>query len=350
MFKNRNAKKVSLYGLGGLIGLCSGLWILHAFINAGNVPTYQAQKQKYELMNESSLSNHKSSINQEYGQSKKRLDQAEEIERATANRGSGQCSLQCESALTSLAEGSELDDETFQGLAAHIKEIAAYMQNHENQRQYYLQMALTTSDSDKRAFLNAIFEQLPYSQKVEIGEHFIGSDNWQVRADGVTLIADQGASNLIEANRLMDIFSNEQHSYVKSNILGYLEHSAALKGDTEILNQIDSAIYNETNPSVRVAALKAKMQLSEQLHHILPDALQALRTSDPEVQLAGLFALEKVLQHDKKLNGSGVYIDRNAIKNEFRIIRDLAVYDREGKHTDRLAREANMIYSRYFEQ
>ena len=113
-----------------------------------------------------------------------------------------------------LEEGLELDDETFQSLEVHVKEIAAYLQHDESLRQHYSKMALTTADGDKRAFLNAIFRHFPYQQKLELAENFVGSDDWRVRADGVTLIADQETQNLRAADTLFDVFSNEQHPSV----------------------------------------------------------------------------------------------------------------------------------------
>lgn len=337
MLKNRNTKKSVFYGLAGLVGLCCVPLLMFTLNDDGIVPTKQFQE--HRVVPTISLNDH---------QTKNSLEQIKEVASGIDNADLGQCSARCSSTLSMLDGDLELDDETFGRLEAHVKEIAAFLQNDESQRQHYLEMALTTTDDDKRAFLTDIFYHLPYQQKVELGENFIGSDNWRVRADGVTLIADHDTPNLDVATVLMGIFSSEQHSYVKSSILSYLKQSSALKGDTEILHQLDSAIYNETDPSVRVEALKAKMQLSEQPYHILPDALQALRTSESDLQLAGLFAIEKVLEHEKKYIESGVYIDRNSIENEFQIIRNLAVYGDDKKRLDRLIREANMIYMRYF--
>ena len=260
------------------------------------------------------------------------------------------CSARCGATLSMLDEGLEIDDETYQRLETHAQEIAAFLQGNERQRQHYLQIALTTTDGDKRAFLSSVFTHLPYEQKVEIGEDFIGSENWRVRADGVTLIADPAIPNADMANTLMGVFSSEENSYVKGRILNYVKQGASLKGDTQILHQLDSAIYNEANPYVRVAAFKAKMQLSAQPHHMLPDALQALRTTEPELQFASIVAIERILEHHKQHPENSVYLDRSSIKNEFQIIRNLTIYDDDKERFDRLIREANSIYLRYFDQ
>jgi hypothetical protein len=248
-----------------------------------------------------------------------------------------------------LDDDVELDDEAFHKLAAYVKEIATYLQSDESKRKHYTQMALTTTDGDKRSFLNDVFKHLPYLQKVEIGSSFIGSEKWRVRADGVALIVGHDISNLNVANSLMEIYSDEENAYVKGSILRYLKQSSALQGDTEILQQLDSVIYNGTDSSVRVAALKAKMQLSEQPYQILPDAVHALRTSEPEIQLAGLVAIDQVLVHEQEYIEQGVYIGRDSIKNEIQNIRNLAVYDGDLRRFDRLVEEANLIYLRYFE-
>jgi len=127
-----------------------------------------------------------------------------------------------------------------------------------------------------------------------------------------------------------------------------LQLNPTLQGGSDILYQLDSVIYNETNPSVRVAALKAKIQLAEQPHHILPDALHGLRINDPELQFASLTAIDQILEHEEKYKESGVYIDSNSIKNELQIIRNSKAYDDE-KDSYRLIEEANAVYLRYFE-
>ena len=348
MLKNRNAKKNIFYSLAGLLGLCGALWFIFALKNVGNAPINQSQKHREASIPAISPNDDKALVKQGLDQSDNLSDQAEEVASVIDNKASGQCSVRCESTLSMLDEDLELDDETFNKLEAYAEEIAAYLQNDESQRQHYIQMALTTTDGDKRAFLTDVFKHLPYQQKVEIGENFIGSENWRVRADGVTLIADHEASNLDVANTLMGIFSSEENPYVKSSILAYLKHSPTLQGDMEILHQLDSGLYNQTDTSVRVAALKAKMQLSEQPQHILPDALQALRTSELDLQFAGLMAIEKILEHEQKTVESGIYIDRNSIKNDIQVIRNLAVYGEDKKRYDRLIREADMIYLRHF--
>jgi hypothetical protein len=349
MLKNRNTKKKLIFGLAGLLGLCSALSLIFALKNIGNDPVNQPKKFWGDTIPSASSNDDNPSVKQGPDQSYNSLDQAEEVVGVIDNTGSEQCSARCDSTLSMLDQDIELDDEAFNKLATYAEEIAAYLQNNQKQRQHYLQMAMTTTDGDKRSFLTDVFKYLPYEQKAEIGDYFIRSENWRVRADGVTLIADHDISNLDVANGLMDILSNEENSYVKGTILAYLKHSPTLQGDIEVLHQLDLGLYNQENTSVRVAALKAKMQLSEQSYHILPDALQALRTSEPELQLAGLIAISQILEHEQKYIESGYYIDRNSIKNDIQIIRDLAVYDGDDKRFGRLIREANIIYLRYFD-
>ena len=350
MLKNVNAKTVSIYCLVGSLGLCCALWLVFAFNGVGSVPFEQSQEHRHDPVYATSPNEDKSPIEPSLTRSRMVSGQADGFASDGASTGYAECSLRCESSLSMLEEGLELGEETFQSLEVHIKEIANYLQHDESQRQHYLKMSLTTTDGDKRAFLTAIFSHLPYEQKVELAENFVVSDDWRVRADGVILIADNEIPNASAADALLDVFSNEQHSYVKSSVLNYLEKSSALKGDTETLSRLDAAIYNETDPSVRVAALKAKMQLSEQTYHILPDALQALRANEPELQLAGLVAIEQVLQKEQEYIERGHHLDVNSIKNEFNLISELDVYGDNKKHFERLIEEANMIYLRYFKE
>jgi len=344
MLNTSKSNRTIIYSVAGLVGLCSVLSLIFVFSNAGNVPPHQAQQQ---LDHQQSLV---SQSDDEQALLEYQHDQANYSASQTTNINTVKCTKKCFSALSMLNKDLTLDDETFHKLGAYTKEIAAHLQNNEGKRLHYLEMALTTNDADKRQFLTDIFGQLPYQQKAELGDSLIASQDWQLRADGVTLIANEANADLTAANTLMEVFSSEENSYVKNSILGHLEQSSTLKGDTEILQQLDAVIYSESDPSVRVAGLKAKMQLSEQPYHILPDALQALRASEPELQLAGLIAIEQVLEHEKAYVEDGAYIDRNSFENEFKIIRDMAVYGDDKQRFDYLIREANLVYSRHFKQ
>ena len=337
-----------LFSLGGISCLALTAWI--AFlpnIIDNDVVSDSKDQQQSQLDAESALIDRKP-VERDLDQTHN-LFAANEIDDNIKSTEVAECASRCSSTLSMLNETIEIDDDTFSRLESSIHEISDYLQNNESERHYYLQMAMTTTDGDKRRFLTNIFAQLPDQQRAEIAENFIGSDNWRVRSEGVSLISDHDDLNLEMANTLMDIFSNEESSYIKGNILTNLKQSAILQGDTEILQQLDSALYNETDSSVRVAALNAKMQLSGQPNHVLPDALQALRTSDPELQLAGLIAVEQVLKHMQANSESGEYIDTNSIRNEFEAIQSMPVYDDDKKRSERLVSEANAIYARYLE-
>lgn len=349
MLKNQRAIRNIFYGLAALLGLCCAAWLILASKDVGPTAITRSQKHASHHEHRGSPSDHRLSIEQGFDRANNVLEQVDEDTNGISNTDSEQCSEQCGSALSMLDEELELDDQTFDRLEAYTEDIAAYLKGNDNRRQHYIEMALATADGDKRSFLTAVFKQLPYQQKMEIGASFISSESWRVRADGVTLIADDNAAGLDIANRLMDIFTSEENSYIKGRILATLRESSTLQGDTEILHQLDSAIYNEVDPLVRVAAFKAKVQLSEEPYHMLPDALQALRSSEPDLQFASIVAIERILEHERKHTENGVYIDKESIKNEFQMIRDLAVYDGDKERFDRLIREANAIYLRYFE-
>lgn len=348
-----NNKRLFFY-LVGFVGLFCLVWLVSVLMNVDGhnsshkVSLAQSEKQADSMAVVNSLSEEESSTPLDFEYPENGLDQIKEDSSGVEDAVSLECTLRCDSALSMLDQSVELDDETFQKLGAYAEEIAVYLQNNEDQRRRYTQIALTTTDADKRAYLTDIFKRLPEQQRVEIADSFIDSSNWRARADGVTLIADNGVTNLEMGTSLVDIFLSEDNSYVKGKILTYLENSAALRGDTEVLRQLDSAIYYEAETSVRIAAFKAKMQLSEEPYHILPDALQALRTSEPDLQLAGLVAIEEVLRNEKKYTEKGAYIDTNSLENEFEIIRNLTAYGEDEKRFEYLIREANAIYLRYF--
>ena len=330
MLQNRKIIHKIVYSLVGFVGLCCAAWMTFDLKRVSNEAIDQPQIKVIQQ----AISPVKNSVEGAAG--------------SIANTDSSHCSTQCSLTLSMLNEDLVLDDEAFQRLRTYAEEIAAYLRTNESQLQHYLQMALTTSDGDRRAFLTDIFQHLPYQTKTKIAENYIDSENWRVRADGVTLFADHGIakSNLVNS-RLMKLFSREENSYVKNSILSHLQHSSILQGDSEILHQLDSAIYNETNPSVRVAAFKAKNQLLKHPYQILPDALQGLRTNEPEFQFASLIAIERLLARQEKYSETDVYIDSNSIKDELQLIRNLKLYG-DKKRSDRLIKQANAIYLRYF--
>jgi len=349
MLNSPKTIQVILFSMGGIFCLALTAWMafLPNIIDHDAVSDSKDQQQS-QLGAQSTLIDRKPIVERDIDQAEN-LFVTNEISDDIKSIEVAECASRCSSTLSMLNDAIEIDDDTFSRLESSIHEISNYLQNNESERHYYQQMAMTTIDGDKRRFLTSIFAQLPDQQRVEIADNFIGSTNWRVRAEGVSLISDHDDLNLEMANTLMDIFSNEESSYIKGNILTHLKQSSVLQGDTAILQQLDSAIYNETDASVRVAALNAKMQLSEQPNHVLPDALQALRTSDPELQLAGLIAVEQVLKHMQTDNQSGEYIDTNSIRNEFEAIQSMPVYDDDKKRSERLVSEANAIYARYLE-
>lgn len=347
MFNDHKSTRY-VYCLIGVLGLCCTVWLILNLMNVGNTPMNQTQRESKQQEPTISRESSEHSIQTGFDQSESSLEEVEGINDSNQNLSLAHCSARCDSTLSMLDGDVELDDNIFSKLEANIPDIANHLKSDASKRHHYTQIALTTTDGDKRAFLANIFKHLPYQQAIEIGTTFINSESWQVRVDGIELITHDSASGIEVANSLMEIFSNDENAHVKGTILNNLKHSPELQGDTEILQQLDSAIYSETDSSVRVAAFKAKAKLSAETYHILPDALQALRTNDPELQFASLTAIDKILKHEKEYNEDGVYIDRDTIKSEFEIIQNLTVYD-DNERYDRLIREAHSIYSRYFE-
>jgi len=308
MLNYHNNRSNIFYCILGILSLCGALGLMVAIKNAGKLPGYLSPNQVGQRSPAFSLSVDVSvdeqSVNHGLQQVKPSLEQVYEAASAI------ECTTRCRSTLSMLEGDLELDDDAFHQLGAFVKEIAAYLQGDEVERERYLQMALTTSDADKRGFLTDIFYHLPYQQKLELSEAYIASEDWQARADGVTLIADHEIPSVEVATRLMDIFSAEDNSYIKGSILSHLKQRPDLQGDFGILYQLDSAIYNDT--------------------------------------LAGLIAIEQVLQNEQEYSESSLYIDKDSFKKEFEMIQNLAIYEDDQQRFDHLISEANLVYSRYF--
>ena len=146
----------------------------------------------------------------------------------------------------------------------------------------------------------------------------------------------------------MDIFLTEDNPHVKSTILRHVRSASTLRGEVGLLDKLDTGINNEADVAVKIDLFKAKMQLSEQPTDIIPSALEALRSTEPEFQMAGVIAIDQVLGDDSNYLESVVNI--NTIKSELQTIRNLIPSDDDNKKgVDRLQKEANNIYSRYFD-
>lgn len=347
MLISGTAMRNAVIGVVGLASLSCVAWFVYIVKTAGNEPTSRTPQERGQPTSYSA-NDDQVAILPDFDQVESFVEQTKEVDSDAGTSDSAQCSVRCSSTLSMLDKDLELNDETFNRLETHITEIAAYLQDDEGKRQEYLEMALSTEDGDKRSFLTDVFKRLPYEQKAEIGNHFVGSENWRVRTNGIALIADEDISSLAVSDRLIDIYSTEQNLHVKGTILASLKQSSILQGDTGILQQLDSVLYNEAEPQVRIAALKAKMELSEHPFDIIPDAVQALRTTEPEFQLAGLIAIDQILADENKHIENGAYIDKASIKSDIESIRDLSSYKGDRKRFDRLIREANAIYLRHF--
>ena len=355
MFTRLNSKLKCIFGMLGLAGLAFVVWLILALNNIGNEKIVDhklvSHSPTLEKKQTSASSFNNSEPTMSYGstQTEPTFEDVDDDKKHIDIPEAAYCSAHCDSALSALDQDIELDDKAFDKLEAYINEIATYLASNEARRQFYLEMALTTLDGDKRGFLTDVFRQLPYAQKAELGDRFIDSDNWLLRADGVTLIADTEASNSDLATKLLEVFAREENPHIKDTILNQLKQAPKLRGDIEVLQQLDSIIYKDTAPSVRVTALKAKMQLSEQPHHIIPDAIQALRTTEPEFQLAGLTVIDQILANENKHVENGAYIDKTTIKTDIENIRNMTVYEDNEDHSKHLIREANSIYMRHFQ-
>ena len=341
MLKNNKAKKNIFYCLVGFVGLSCIIGLIFTLINVGNVPSNQFQGQENHQKNAPPLN---------VEEIEDRLEPVEETQQNVVTVDNELCSEKCSSAIARLEENLTLDDDTIRRMGRYTKEIASYLQNNEGDRRYYLQMALTTNDYNKIGFLTSIFQHLPDEQKTEIADNFIASQNVELRVDGIELIVGDKVSDVVSANKLMDVFLTEDNPHVKSSILRHFKKVTHLQGEANLLDQFDSAINNEVDTSVKVELFKAKKELSEQPYHIIPTALEALRSSESEFQMAGIIAIDQVLGHESNYVENGADIDMNAIRNEIQTIRNLTPGDGVNKKRfDRLMREANDVYSRYFD-
>ena len=275
---------------------------------------------------------------------KQSADQALNVENAVEQKN---CSSQCRTTLALLDTNQSIDDDTFRKLTNSTTAIATYLQGNDQQRQHYLEMALTTTDEDKRSFITKIFKHLPSEQRKLLAKDFIDSDHWRTRAAGVELITVD--SEDLNNTELTNILSNETNSYVQSTILRHLKNNEALKGDLTTLNQLDLIINNASNhPSARVSALKTKLALSEQPYLIVPDAVQALYTNEPSLQSTGLIMIDQLLRQEEELNKNGVYLDKKSIKDVLQNIRNTNLEGIENKRLEQIIKESNAVYQRYF--
>ena len=338
MLKTRNSKKNIFYLLAALIGLGLTFWLMLSLIDVGSVPENQFD-------NKSHLQNVSTSNVEEV---ENKLEPVKDVPKEVASADNGTCSEQCLEALAKLEEGVELDDDEYRKLQVYVKDIVSYLQNNDGERQYYVLMALTTSDGNKVGFLKKIFQRLPEEQKLEIADNFLSSENKKMRVNGVELIVGHKVSDLGTANKLMDIFLTEDNPHVKSTILRHVRSANSLRGEVALLDKLDSGINNEADVAVKIDLFKAKMQLSKQPTDIIPSALDALRSREPEFQMAGVIAIDQVLGGDSNYLESGVNI--NTIKSELQTIRSLTPPDGDNKkRIDRLQREADSVYSRHFD-
>lgn len=144
---------------------------------------------------------------------------------------------------------------------------------------------------------------------------------------------------------LVEFIAVEQDPYVRSSVMTSLNMPNVFAGDQTIIELLSETMVTDTNPTVRGEALLANANLTEQPGLVFIDALNAIRSGEPEHQRFATLALEELIHRQTTQNG--LELDaQNEI--EFRaLLTDIMNPEYESMPAD-VRKAMDILYDRFF--
>ncbi len=258
------------------------------------------------------------------------------------------CNENCLTTRELLFANAIIDDENYSKLSGLAQGLAAYLEENHIARIDMLDLAKTTQDGNKRAFLIDTFILLPVEQRKELGQALTTSSDWQIRANGITLLSSHEIMTPDGAKTLMTSYANEPNTHVKSEMLKALNKPDTLRGDQTTLDYLSQVMFSETNPKVKSEAMLTKLALQEDPLTAMPDTLMALTSGQPEFQHSAFIALERIYEANDLVDGGLDRIDHEAIKRALEDLMEAEVTPENTLQMGRLLNAADMFYERHY--
>lgn len=260
------------------------------------------------------------------------------------------CLGACLNMIAVLNNDVKIDDESYDEQSKLLAEFIVHLKTNSKARLDMIELASTTDDGNKRALIIEAFASLPSDQHIELGHALMTSSDWQVRANGVTLISSPEIMTPEEAKGFLSIYANEPNNHVKRAMLYALKNSETLRGDQVTLDYLSNVMLSDTNPEVRSEAMLTKLALQEDPLNAIPDAFMALTSGDPNFQFSAFIALDRIYDANNLIDGGLDRIDHEAVKRALEDFMNVEITSENASDMDRLLKEADLFYERHFEE
>ncbi len=255
------------------------------------------------------------------------------------------CKDGCEVIQTILQTTLDLDDVRYETLLGSLDPFTKFLRDNPKGQRDFIDIAMSTSDGNKRDLIIDAFTQLPKAQAEVFAFELLNADGWQLRSKAPQLLEHHDGLSEEKIEAYFEALGQEANPYVKKRLLQTLTSNAALAQSENLIPSLNAIIQYTTNESTRSSALSVKMDLNPDVSSRASDAMHALRSGQAEFQLTGLLAFETLLENADTRQT----IDKRALQNQLNYLRESTRFSKDDQTSLRLLNEADTMYERHFE-
>lgn len=258
------------------------------------------------------------------------------------------CLGPCLNTVAILTNNDKIDDESYEKLSRLLADFAAHLKTNPNARLDMIELAKTTKDGNKRALIIDAFASLPSDQRIALGHALTTSDDWQVRANGISVLSSSDIMTPDGAKALIKIYAGEPNNHVKTSVLKSLKNVDSLRGDQATLDYLSGLMTYETDSSVKSEAMLTKLALQEDPLDSMPDVFMALSSGEAQFQSSALLALERIYEANELVDGGLDRIDHYSVELAIEAFMNAEVTPENASEMNHLFKLADMFYMRHF--
>lgn len=254
------------------------------------------------------------------------------------------CSVQCVLTLALLQSPYPLSDAEFNSALATVEGLAEELKASGKLLQELIELAVTTS-GNKRLLIISTFMLLDPVDRITLGQALMESPYRQQRLDGVQVLTNPSTLNQSVIEMLVEFIAVEQDPYVRSSVITALNTPDVFAGDQTVIGLLSETMVTDNNPTVRGEALLANANLTEQPELVFIDALNAIRSGEPDHQRFATLALEELIHRQTTQNGLELDAQNEL---EFRTLLTEIMNPEYDSMPDDVRQAMDVLYDRFF--
>ncbi len=258
------------------------------------------------------------------------------------------CNKTCKTIRDQLLSSDSLHDENYETLLAHTQRFTEYLVGNFERQNEFINLAISTSDANKRDLIIEAFKGLPKNQSMGFAFQLLENENWEIRVKSTELLEGNNELSDRDVQSYYDSLSREQNSYVKQRMVQALVYSDNLLENENLVSTLDSMIQHASDASVRSTALRTKVQVSNDTQSLLRDAVYALNSGQQSFQITGLSVYENLLKQAKENEKIKHIINQNGIIKELENVIESARFASDESLSLDLFQEFEYVYERHF--